>query len=430
MNCKESLDYISSVSIYGSVLGLDSIKELLKRLDNPQNKLKAVHIAGTNGKGSTIAFIESALKNAGYKVGKYSSPAVYEYFEIITINGDNITGDDYAKCMTLVKACCDAMVKEGLAHPTPFEIETALAFLYFSINKCDMVLVETGMGGETDATNVFDKVLCSIITPISLDHMQFLGDSIEKIAQVKAGIIVKNCPVVVADQTKEAIDVIKKVAADKKSPVIVTDEITNIEEKDGRLHFTYKEYSDLVPFMPGVYQSINAAVAIEVLRILEECGFRVLSEDNIKKALEQASLCGRFEKISDSPVMILDGAHNPGAAAQLQKTVGLYFTNKKLAFIMGVLADKDYDKVARIMAPLADFIVTITPNNKRALDADSLKETVSKYNANVVSSDSLENAYNILLEKYNLGEIDAILAFGSLSYLGELKRLVRREVDN
>ncbi|MBE5959155.1 MAG: bifunctional folylpolyglutamate synthase/dihydrofolate synthase [Lachnospiraceae bacterium] len=422
MNCKESLDYIKSVSIYGSVLGLESIKELLKRLGNPQNKLKAVHIAGTNGKGSTTAFIEQALIESGYRVGKYSSPAVYEYFEIITLDGENIEENDYAECMTKVKKCCDDMAKSGLSHPTPFEIETALAFVYFLEKECDVVLVECGMGGATDATNVFESVLCSVITPVSLDHTQFLGKTIAEIASVKAGIIVDKCPVVVARQTEEATGVFIDVAREKKAPIVIAKEARDVRVEDGMLHFAYDEFEDLSTAMPGYYQAANTATAIEVLRILEQSGYKVL--ENVHKALIKAKLCGRFERVSDNPLTILDGAHNPGAAIELRNTVQIYFTNKKLAFIMGVLADKDYRRVAEIMAPLAECIVTITPDNKRALDAKMLCETVSDFNENVVSADSLEEAYELLKEKYDKGKVDAILAFGSLSYLGELKRIV------
>lgn len=407
MNYKQALEYLKQVNIYGSVLGLDTIKELLRRLGNPQNNLKVVHIAGTNGKGSTGAFLQSILMKAGYKVGRYSSPAVFETREIIKVHNENISETDYASCIARIKDKCQEMIGDGLPHPTPFEIETAMAFMYLKEQQCDICLVECGMGGETDATNVFESVLCSVITCISIDHTQFLGETLSDIAKVKAGIIKKECPVVVAPQSMEAHKVIEQIAGQLSSPLTVADSKITAELK-----------------MKGSFQHINAAVAMEAALVLEKAGFEVA--DFIEEGIMNAYWPGRLETISEKPLIVIDGAHNPAAVRELATSIDLYFTNRKIAFIMGVLSDKDFKMEAEIIADKAVKIITVTPNNKRGLDAQLLKDTLMEFNPNVVSAISLEDGLNQALTVINQNQADMILAFGSLSYLGELKKLVQK----
>lgn len=448
MNYQESRDYINKIEKYGSVLGLENIFNLMKRLGNPQDKLRVVHFAGTNGKGSTITYTESIIRMAGYKVGKYTSPAVFNNREVFQIDGEYISDRKYAECVTEVKIAADSMIREGLSHPTAFEVETAMAFLYFYKEKCDIVLLETGMGGETDATNVVKKVLCSVITSVSLDHMSFLGNSLEEIAVVKAGIIKEGCPVILSRQGDRVSKSVKQVAKKKHAIVIVPNEPKNVRvDKDMFTVFDYEcegivevEHSgensiekiviaDSITFcnirtkMLGVFQPSNAATAIEVTRILENKGFHL--KKSIKAGIQNAKISGRFEAISLSPLFIIDGAHNPGAAEELKQSLEMYFTNRKIAFIMGVLADKNYDKIAEITAPLADSIITITPNNPRALEAEKLCETVRKYNSNVTAATSIESALAKSLIKVKNGSADMIVAFGSLSFLGEVKSIIR-----
>lgn len=448
MNYQESRDYIKKIEKYGSVLGLDNIVSLMERLGNPQDKLRIVHFAGTNGKGSTITYTESILRAAGYKVGKYTSPAVFHERELFQIDGEYISQSEYAEYMTEVKAAADTMVKEGLSHPTPFEVETAVAFLYFYKEKCDVILLETGMGGETDATNVVKKVLCSVITSISLDHMNFLGDTLESITTIKAGIIKNGCPVVISRQGDKVIKLVKQIAERKNSKVIIPGEPKNVHidkemytvfdyecEGIGEVEFDSEDntsniiVSDRVTFcnlrtrMLGRFQPGNAATAIEVARILEQQGFKL--KKAIRTGIQNAKVSGRFETISESPLFIIDGAHNPGAAEELKASLEMYFTNRRITFIMGVLADKNYDKVAEITAPLAESIITVTPNNPRALASTKLCETVSKYNANVTAATSIESALAKSIIKVKNGSADMIVAFGSLSYLGEVKSVIR-----
>lgn len=435
---------------FGSVLGLDSIKNLLEKVGNPERKLKAIHVAGTNGKGSTSSFIQSILIKAGYKVGVFSSPAVFDEREIIRINNCYISEEAMAEKVKLLKDKCEDLVTEGKAHPTIFEVETAMALLYFKEQQCDVVIVECGMGGMTDATNVFESVLCSVITTISLDHTQFLGDSIEKIAEIKSGIIKKKCPVVASSQTKEAMDVIRNKAFECDSDVVftgyvkdihVTEELLKNQKSESKCSddrdidkkcickkiietkFTYRASNDDVYQITlsalGTYQVINSVTAIETALVLQKQGFNV--KEHIIEGLKNTFWQGRLEVISDNPLVLIDGGHNPDAIKKLRDSIDLYFTNKKITFIMGVLSDKDFDKEAQIIADRAEKIITVTPDNPRALDAESLAQTVSKYNENTVFSNTMDEAIDMAFNTIKSGESDMILAFGSLSYLKQLR---------
>ena len=455
MNYSEAREYLKNVNKLGSILGLNTIKELLKRLGNPQNELKVVHIAGTNGKGSIMTFVQNILMESGYKVGRYCSPAVFNEREIIRINDEYISEEQSADLLTRIKEKCDSMYSEGLPHPTSFEIETAEALMFFKEQNCDIALIECGMGGETDATNVFEKVLCSVIATISLDHTQFLGSTIEEITKVKSGIIKENCPVVMSKQTGEAESVIKQVCKQKNSKLIIPTEqdFENVEIDGLRTKVTYKASNNKEYILNlqalGTYQIKNAKTAVEVALVLDKAltektnicdesdknngtGMKNninnsgnIIEKNIKKGIEKTVWPGRMEVISKEPLIIIDGAHNPGAVLELRKTLDLYFTNKRITFIMGVLSDKDFSKEAEIIADRAERIITITPNNSRGLDGHKLAETLVKHNHNVQVADSLKQAAEESIDTIKENRADMILAFGSLSYLGELKQVVR-----
>lgn len=427
MNYSEARKFVEETTKYGSILGLETIKTLLDELGNPQDKVKIVHVAGTNGKGSVFTFVQNVLLKAGYHVGRYASPAVFEYREIIQFDGKNITEEEFAKYMANVKSACDRMVSQGKHHPTSFEVETALAYLYFSNKPCDIVLIETGMGGETDATNVEKEALCSVITSISLDHMQFLGNTVEDIAKVKAGIIKENSDVVVSNQGESIINVIESQAAVKNSKVVMANEPYNIKIDGYITSFDYVTANDkklsVKISMMGAYQLINACTAIETLEILRSKGYDI-TDENIIEGMKNAKWPGRMEVVKEQPLIVIDGAHNPGAAVKLKESIEMYFTNKRIAFIMGVLADKDYSKEIKIVAGLAKKIFTITPDNKRALNGKALALAVADSNKNVIFEPTLEEAVKEAEKLYRNNEIDMILAFGSLSYLGDLKNII------
>ncbi|KIR01206.1 Dihydrofolate synthase / Folylpolyglutamate synthase [Lachnospiraceae bacterium TWA4] len=427
---KEARAFYENISSSGIVLGTKPMLNLLNRLNNPQNQLKFVHIAGTNGKGSTLAFISTIISQAGYKVGRYSSPRVYEYEEFVQINGENISKEDFCKFTEPVKKAIEEIEKAGEPVPTVFEAETALGMLYFAKNHCDVVVLECGLGGRDDATNVLDTVVCNVITSIGLDHTKFLGDTLGKIAKVKAGIIRDDAPVVICAQGEEVIEVVREEANDHNALFIVTnpEEIHPHKEMelscDNRpmMGFDYKDLKNLKVGLLGRYQLKNATVAIEVAKVLTTRGFKI-SKEQIKEGLEKTVWKGRFETIANHPQVVVDGAHNPHGVVQLKESVEYYFKNKKIFAIMGVLADKNFDKEAQMMAPFFEKVFTVTPpNNPRALQAEKLAQCVGQYHSDVTPCNSLKEAVESAYQYAS--EEDVILIFGSLSYLGEIMREV------
>jgi dihydrofolate synthase/folylpolyglutamate synthase len=418
------MEYIESCAAYGIVPGLDSIRELLKRLGDPQKKLQFVHVAGTNGKGSVCTFVASVLKCAGYKVGRYLSPTIFTYRERIQVNDKNISVRALCAGVERIKKICDEMTAEGLAHPTPFEIETALGFLYFVEKKCDIVVLETGMGGALDATNIVENTLVAVLTPISMDHMQFLGKTLGEIAAQKAGILKRGCTAVSAQQAPEAQEVILKKSKELDCAIQICrkDDIFGVKYGLEKQRFSYGEQEKLEITLAGRYQIENAALAVEVLQALSEKGFAV-SQEKLRQGLREAKWAGRFSIIAKKPLFIVDGAHNEDAAKRLAESIEFYFTNKRIIYIMGVLRDKEYEKLIAQTHCFADQIITLTPpGNPRALAAYDLACEVAKVHRNVTAVDSLEDAVEMSL--LLAGKEDVIIAFGSLSYLGRLMEIV------
>ena len=408
-------------------LGLHRTEELLERLGRPQDRLRIVHVAGTNGKGSTCAFTASILAEAGFKTGLFTSPYVETFHERIRVNARNISDEDLTAATLRVRECAEAMEAEGGEHPTEFELMTALGMLYFQEAKCDLVVLECGMGGMTDATNVVKTTVISVFAEIGMDHMGFLGNTVEEIAAVKAGIIKPGTIAVSAAQRPEVSAVLQKTCAEKDTEYR---EVRKSDIKDVRYvfenqTFTYKEETKLKPGLTGSWQIDNAALAVEAVQALRDCGWNI-SDEALRKGLTETVWQGRFTTVSRHPLFIVDGAHNRDAADRLRETLELYFPEKRKVFIAGVLADKEYDYVMSQLTPLADRVITVmTPNNPRALAADKLAEDVKKYNPEVESAGSLRDAVH--RARAYAGEDDMILAFGSLSYLGDLIRELREQ---
>ena len=425
MTYEEARAFIDDTGRYGAVLGLGSVTELMRRLGNPQDELKFVHIAGTNGKGSTLAYISTILKEAGYRVGRYISPTIFDYRERIQVNEEYITREGVARLAGRIQEACRRMTEEGFSHPTTFEVETAMAFLWFREMHCDVVVLECGMGGLTDATNVVRTTMVSVFSEIGLDHMGFLGNTIEEIAQVKAGIIKPGAAAVSAVQRPEARKVLENVCREKGAEFreLRKEELQDIKYGFENQSFTYKGIKNLKPGLLGSWQIDNAALAVEAVTALGSCGFTV-TEEQIRKGLSETVWPGRFTVVDRHPLFIVDGAHNRDAADRLYETLDLYFSGKRKIFIAGVLADKEYDYVMSRLTPLAARVITVmTPDNPRALPAESLAEDVRRYNPNVEAAGDLCDA--VRRARAYAGEEDLILAFGSLSYLGELIRQVR-----
>ncbi len=435
MKYQEALDYIESIQSYGIVPGLKSITELCRRIGDPQKRLKFIHIAGTNGKGSVLAYTSTILKCAGYRVGRYISPAIFEYRERIQVNGRNITKDMLCEGVETIRNACYEMAEAGLSHPTPFEVETALGFWYFDKQGCDIVVLETGMGGLTDATNLIHDTEVAVLTCISMDHMKFLGNTLEDIATQKAGIIKSGCDVVSAMQKDEAMEAICLAAKAKECPLYVADVdcIENLRRGTGKnlecQKFDYKGADGCVMkqleiHLAGAVQPENALLAIEVIRILQKRGYDI-SESAIRKGLKETVWTGRFSVISKKPLFVVDGAHNEDAARKLARSIEFYFTNKRIIYIMGILRDKEYEKVIALTHGYADQIITITPpENPRAMSAYELAQEIAKVHPNVTAVDSLEEA--VEMARLLAGPEDVILAFGSLSFLGRLIKIVER----
>ena len=420
MSHKEDAEaFMEKAAGYGSVLGLSSITELMRQLDNPQDRLQIIHVAGTNGKGSTITFLLNILQRAGYKVGVYTSPAVFDYRERFAINGKWIPWEKLWDYFLDIQLACETIVSRGGTHPTLFEIETALACLYFSQEACDYVLLEVGMGGDTDATNVISNSVCSVFTSIGRDHMQFLGDSLEDIARIKAGIIKNHGRGVSIWQEQSVEQILSKVADERGAKMSFSQRNLVMVLQQQPLVFSYKEFSSVKIQMGGTYQLDNGVLALETIRCLRELGISVPTEA-VYQGMEEAFWPGRMECVCRKPLVYLDGAHNLPAAVRLRETIGNDFTNKTITFIIGVLADKEHREMLRLLLPLATHVVAVTPDHPRALMGADLAEEIRGLGYDVYASFSVTDGVSHAIE---LGD-DMILAFGSLSYLRECKACV------
>ena len=453
MTYEEARVYLDEVSKYGSVLGLDTIRELLHELDNPQDELKFIHIAGTNGKGSVLAYISTILSESGFRVGRYVSPTVVGYLEKIQVNGSWIPEKVFTELVEEVQKAIVRMETNGKASPTVFEVETAIAFLYFRKEHCDYVVLETGLGGTLDATNIITTTEVAVFTTISRDHMGFLGDTLEEIAQNKAGIIKPNCMVVSAAQESAVRHVLEQMARKNHANIRFAEpeKIQIAEESYHGQIFSYKQFTNIHIQLAGKYQLRNAATACEVLLALQEkmnenkeATFwkNRYSIENIRDGFAKTEWKGRFTCIHEKPVFIVDGAHNEDAAKLLRNTLETYFPNKRFIYIMGVFKDKEYKRIVETMLPLAKQVYTISlPNAERTLDAETLKQVIEKHWSTlafkedamkttdcpqtVESMNSIEQAVCQAMQQAE--EEDVIVAFGSLSYLGDVMRLVTKQ---
>lgn len=426
MNYEEAREYLDQVSKGGSVLGLDNMRELLKRLGNPQDSLKFVHISGTNGKGSVLAYLSTVFKEAGYRTGRYISPTLFSYREKIQVNEKFIGREDLSRLTEKVKAAAEEMQNCAAGDPTIFEIETALAFLYFVEQKCDIVILETGLGGALDATNVITTPVMEVIASISMDHMEFLGDTLGKIAYQKAGIIKPDTSVVSAMQQPEAMEVICNVCRERDCTFQAVDpeQIKDISYGYEGQSFSYKNWENIKISLMGSYQIKNAVLALEAINALRKLGYD-LKDRAVYQGMKKTIWKGRFTLISKDPVILMDGAHNPAAAEELVRSLKLYYAGKKFYYIFGMFRDKDYAQVIRLTAPMAEHIITVqTPGNPRALPAAELKEAVAEVNPSVEAAESLHMAVNQVMERIDSDSV--VVIFGSLSFLGEAEMAVNR----
>ncbi|MFV9567167.1 bifunctional folylpolyglutamate synthase/dihydrofolate synthase [Thermoanaerobacter mathranii] len=424
MNYEEAISYIHGTYKFGIKLGLENIRRLLSYMGNPQKSLKIIHVAGTNGKGSTSAFISNILQQAGYKVALYTSPYLEEFEERMRINGENISKEKLIYYVEYIKPIISRMVEEGYNHPTEFEVVTAIAFKYFYDEKVDFVVLEVGLGGRFDATNAIDSSLVSVITTIDYDHTDRLGHTLGEIAYEKAGIIKQKGVVVSFYQQPEAMKVIIE-ACEVRNAYLTVLEKSNViikEQNPDFQIFDYKKYKDLKITLLGEHQIYNAALAIESVEKLRMYGYEITEKD-IKEGLYRAKWPGRLEVMRKKPYVVIDGAHNPQGMTALKESLKL-FKYDRLILVIGMLKDKDTQKMLDIIVPEADIIITTTPISERAYKASELAQKIDK--ENVISIENIENAVKYALDIAK--EEDMILFCGSLYMIGYVRSMLKKVI--
>ncbi len=428
MNYEEAIEYIHSTYKFGSKLGLDRIKRLMDLLGNPQNSYKTIHVAGTNGKGSTCSLIYEVLVESGYKTALFISPYLEEFTERIQINKENIDKESLARITALVKEKITLMIGEGYDHPTEFEIVTAVGFKYFQEQNVDFLVLEVGLGGRFDASNIVEKPLVCIITSISYDHMDQLGDTLEKIAFEKAGIIKEGSPVVIYPQADNITNVIKEAAKQKNAPVCQTCahniKKTSSDISGQKFKYLKRDVFDLPEMKIGLlgdHQLLNALTALSALELIKKEAFNISSE-SLVKGFSNCRFPGRFEIINKSPLIILDGGHNIDGINSFTRTLKEY-VGEKTTFFFAILKDKNPEEALKLFLPLAKEIYTLTPMSPRALKASDLAELIKKHTKIKVTP--LDN-YEDILPLIKNAEKNDIMAFsGSLYMIGNVRTILR-----
>lgn len=425
---EDALAYIASHERFGSKLGLETIGHLLDRLGNPQKGLNFIHVAGTNGKGSTTAMIAGALTAAGYKTGMYISPAVEAFSERIQINMAPAGEERIAAAVFAVKAAADAMEAAGEGVVTEFEIVTSAAFLVYRDCGCDFAVLETGLGGRYDATNIIDWPLAAVITSVSFDHMAVLGDTLEKIAAEKCGIIKNGCPVVAyAEQPPEALHTIQAHCEAAGSALIVPRldafSVVSLDLDGTRFLYEGKEYA--TP-MTGVHFAKNALSAIETLKLLAKAGYAV-DDAAISAGIAGKPMAARMEKIYDEPCVLLDGAHNPDGVEKLCQTIDTVLQGRRIITVMGMLRDKDYGKCIPEIAQRSDVFIATTPPSPRALPAREAAALANGKAPLVCIAQRTQMAFISAMRFAKPG--DVVLCCGSLSFLGGCKETLRYLIE-
>ena len=424
MDFLEAQNYLEKVrSQKGIVLGLDTMRHLMAKLNNPQDKVKFIQIAGTNGKGSTAAYLTSILSEAGIKVGRYTSPAVFSSTEQYFACGSCISESEYAQGMTAVAEAAASLDGET---PTAFEQETALAFWYFAKKGCELAILEAGLGGDMDATNIVTTTVCSIITSISMDHCRILGNKISEIAAHKAGIIKPGAPVICIEQKEDAMEPIRAAAKAADTPLyeVHRDEVRQIFSDKRESIVFFREFENLHLKMLGSCQPENAALAVQAASVLSRS--YPIEKKHIYDGIEKTRWGGRFELHSGSPDIILDGAHNPDGIRRLRESVNQMFGAVPICYVCGVLADKDYEKEIEILFGRASNVFTVTPPSPRAMKSTDLKAAIKNRfpQLKVIAfegNDDIEKAMEAATSQEN-----PVVVCGTLTILARVKEWMKR----
>ena len=433
------IDRIHEFNKFGMVLGLSRMEELLRRLGDPQDTLNVIHVAGTNGKGSVSKYLEEGLAACGYKMGLYTSPYIEKFNERIRFDGADISDEDLEYYGQKVVDAAEAMVADGKDSPTEFEVVTAIAFLYFAGKKADITILEVGLGGIGDSTNVVKHPLASVITSISYDHMAQLGNTLAEIAVNKAGIIKTGCPVISNVPERDAAKIIARKAYAMGSRLFDVSGIrAAVSEQTPfsqmvSMELYEKSYSDVEISMVGKHQAENLKTALATLEILRKSGAVKLDREALYAGLKRARQPGRFEVIGggteagdeSKPLVIIDGAHNEAGAQALQETMAQYFSGKKILLVAGILADKQIDSIVKFLTKITDHIIVTEPDNPRKLAAEKLAEHVADFGAAAEVVSDVEAAVHRAKELAD--GYDVILFAGSLYLIGDVRRLWRNE---
>lgn len=432
-NSKAAIEKIHKFERFGMILGLERMNSLLKLLGNPQDDLKIIHVAGTNGKGSICRYIYSVLQAGGYKTGLYTSPFLEVFNERIELDGKYISNEDLAVYTDRVLKCVETMTQRGEQSPTEFEVVTAIAFLYFKEKGCDYAIMEVGLGGSGDSTNVCKAPLISVIASISYDHTDRLGNTLAEIAGEKAGIIKEGCPVVTSAEAPEALEVIERKAEELGCMYFETRHVPYVVKSQDLggsvfdVNIQGVTYENLEISMLGEHQIKNAICALAALSIIEERGDVSLHRDDIYKGFKAAKQIGRLEVMSAQekvPVVIIDGAHNPDGAASLRKAMKEYMPDKKILMVTGMLADKDTESILREFTAITDRFIATEPENPRKLDAESLQAKIEAMGASCESIPDCREAVKAAAERGK--DFDAVLYAGSLYMIGAIRGLLRQ----
>ncbi len=416
MNMQEALKYIHGVSWLGTIPGLERELELLHRIGDPHQGMKYVHVAGTNGKGSTAAMLQNILTRAGYRTGLYTSPYIIRFNERIQVDGEQISDADVCALTEYIKPHAEAMAD----HPSEFEIVTAIGFEYFKRRQCDIVVLEVGMGGEWDATNVIEDNEAAVIVNIGLDHTEVLGDTIEKIALTKSGVVKAGCPCVMYHQEPSVEQVFREVCAEKGSPFTVAD-FDRLKPLSSGLEgqrFDWGELKDVHLPLLGEHQLKNACNVLTAVDVLRARGWRI-PEAAVREGLSTVYWPGRFQLMAQKPLFIIDGGHNPQCLEALENAIRDYLPGRKLVFLNGCMADKDYGDMFNRLLPFAREFVTVTPANPRALSAQALSDYLRDHlNAKATPCEIVARGVETAVEK--AGPDGVVCACGSLYMIGEI----------
>ncbi len=426
MNDKDFFDWLNSFHKFGVKLDLNRIKHICKKLNNPHESYKIIHVSGTNGKGSVCRFLGSILSKSSYKTGIYTSPHLEHFSERITVDNKEISTEELTIIYKKIKPIVDDMIKKDI-YPTYFEIVTAIAFLFFKIKKVDIAVIEVGLGGRFDATNIVKPVL-SVISNVSMEHQDRLGDTIEKIAFEKAGIIKENIPIVTSAKNN-ALKVIKKISKEKNSKIFEINEAnwvrTNFNNKSQifKIDFLEETYN-LKTKILGSFQGENIALSTASAVILQKKGLKI-DEKSIEKGILNTINPGRMEVIKTKPIILLDGAHNVEAIKKLGESIEKDFKFDRLILVIGILEDKNYIEMLEEIVPICDLIVTTKSTNKRSCNPYTLKKEVEyvDYKKSVVPFETIEKA--VLFAKSEAGFRDMICICGSLFTVGEARSFLK-----